>query len=225
MRLDLFRFVLPGVFLIPAVAVAQEDCKPLTEGKKLPALTTLLDSAGVVTTLPASDSSGPAEVLVSVMTGATPHAFVMDSLAAQTAAGTTVLESVFSALNPDARNAIPAFRVRVLLGQVAGVFVEPSVLCGPRGRRPSSWVSFTITGPAGPPGSGARAPRPRPVNPRIKIGINGEVLQVDLGGGTGYPEGDRVLRQALEGERYEPALLDGRPVQVWLRDKHVELVR
>jgi hypothetical protein len=40
-RLDLSRFILPGLLLIPAIAVAQEDCKPLTEGKKLPALTTL----------------------------------------------------------------------------------------------------------------------------------------------------------------------------------------
>ena len=106
MRLDLFRFIFPGISLIPAVAVAQEDCKPLTEVKKLPVLTTLLDSAGVVTNLPAADSSGPAEVLVSVMTGATPRAFVMDSLAAKTATGTAVLERVLSALKPDARNAI-----------------------------------------------------------------------------------------------------------------------
>lgn len=88
-----------GIFTIPAVAVAQEDCKPLTEAKKLPALTTLLDSAGVVTSLPAPDSNGPAEVLVSVMTGATPRAFVMDSLAANTSAGTAVLERVLSALS------------------------------------------------------------------------------------------------------------------------------
>jgi hypothetical protein len=223
-RLELFRFILLA-FSRPGSAVAPEDCKPLTEAKKLPALTTLLDSAGVVTNLPAADSSGPAEVLVSVMTGAMPHAFVMDSLAAKTAAGTAVLERVLSALRPDAGNAIPAFRVRVVLGQAASVFVEPSVLCGPRGKGPPSRLSFTVRGPAGPPGSGARTPPPRSVNPRIKIGINGEVLQVDLGGGTGYPEGDRSLRRALEGQRYEPALLDGRPVQVWLRDKQVELVR
>lgn len=113
----------------------------------------------------------------------------------------------------------------MVLGQAASVFVEPSVMCSPRAKGPPGRASFTVTGPAGPAGSGARPPRPRSVTPRIKIGINGEVLQVDLGGGTGYPDGDRSLRQALEGQRYEPARLDGRPVQVWLRDKQVELVR
>jgi len=55
--------------------------------------------------------------------------------------------------------------------------------------------------------------------------VNGEVLQVDLGGSTGYADGDRAVRQSLEDQRYEPARLDGRPVQVWFRDKKVELVR
>ncbi len=210
-----------GVLSMPAVAGAQEGCKPLTELKKMPALTSLLDSGGVVANLPAPDSSYPAEIVISVMTGATPRAFVMDSLAAKTAAGTAVTERVVSSLKPEARNAIPAFRVRVVMGQAASVNVEPSVLCAPRAKgpppRPSS---FTIVAPAG-----ARPPRPQSVIPRIKIGVNGEVLQVDLGSGTGYPEGDRSMRQSLERQLYEPALLDGRPVQVWLREKQVELVR
>lgn len=122
------------------------------------------------------------------MTGATPQAHVMDSLAAPKL-GTTVMERVLASIKPGARTAIPAFRVRVALVQPVSVSVEPSV------------------------------------TPRIKIGVNGEVLQVDLGAGTGYPDGDRSLRQSLESQRYEPALLDGRPVQVWLRGKSVELVR
>jgi hypothetical protein len=218
--------VILGLFTTPGVAVAQEGCKPLTEAKKLPALSALLDSASVVANLPAPDQGGPAEVLVSVMTGATPRVFVMDSLAAQTAAGTALVERVTSSLKPSARNAIPAFRLRVVFGQAASANVEPSVLCAPRATgAPQGQVSFTVVGPAGPPGSAARPPRPQSVTPRIKIGVNGEVLQVDLGSGTGYPDGDRSLRQSLEGQRYEPALLDGRPVQVWLKQKQVELVR
>jgi hypothetical protein len=222
---NLFRFILTGLCVMPSIALAQAECKPFTDGKKLPALSTLLDSAAVVTNIPAPDSSGPAEVVVSVMTGVTPRGFVMDSLAASTSAGTALLESVLSALKAEARNAIPAFRVHVVLRPAASVFVEPSVLCAPRAKSAPGRASFTVAVPAGPGGSGARPPRPRSVTPRIKIGINGEVLQVDLGGGTGYPEGDRSLRQSLEGQRYEPAVLDGRPVQVWLRDKRVELVR
>ena len=207
---------------LTSTAVAQEGCNLLTESKKLPALTTLLDSAAVVANLPPPDAAGPAEVLVSVMTGATPRAHVMDSVAAA-ATGTTVMERVLASLKPGARTAIPAFRVRVVLAQPASVYVEPSLLCDPRPMGPPArQASFTVISPSR---SGSPPPRPRAVTPRIKIGVNGEVLQVDLGGGTGYPEGDRSIRQALEGQRYEPARLDGRPVQVWLREKRVELVR
>jgi hypothetical protein len=213
--------IAPGLSMLPVVAVAQEGCKPLTELKKLPALNTLLDSAGLVTSLPAPDAGGPGEVVVSVMTGAAPQAHVMDSVTAA-ATGTAVKERVLATLKPGARNAMPAFRVRVALAQSVSIFVEPSILCDPRARGPQDRrASFTVTSPSGP----GSAPRPRSVTPRIKIGVNGEVLQVDLGGGTGYPEGDRSLRQALEGQRFEPALLDGRPVQVWLRAKKVELIR
>lgn len=211
-----------GLFMSSAVSAAQEGCKPLTESKKLPALTTLLDSAALVANLPAPDAGGPAEVLVSVMTGATPQAHVMDSVTAA-ATGATVRERVLASLKPGARTAIPAFRVRVVLAQPASVFVEPSVLCDPRPTGPQGrQASFTVISPSR---SGSPPPRPRPVSPRIKIGVNGEVLQVDLGGGTGYPDGDRSIRQTLEAQRYEPARLDGRPVQVWLQEKRVELVR
>lgn len=217
-------FAILGLIGVPAVVVAQDDCKPLTDARRLPALTKLLDSAAVVASLPAADSSGPTEVLLSVMTGATPRAFVMDSVAARSAIGSVILERVLASLKPESRNALPAFRVRVVLAQALGVSVEPSVLCAPQGKGAPSRVAFTVVVPAGPGGSASR-PRPRDVSPRIKIGVNGEVLQVDLGGGTGYADGDRAMRQSMESQRYEPARLDGRPVEVWLQKGRVDLVR
>ena len=210
-----------GLFIWPAVGVAQEGCNALTDVAKLPALTALLDSAALVANLPAPNAGAPGEVVVSVMTGSTPQAHVMDSVTAA-ATGTAVQERVLASLKPGARNAIPAFRVRVVLAQPVAASIEPSVLCEPKATTPPRQASFTYITPAGP---GAPQARPRAVSPRIKIGSNGEVLQVDLGPGTGYSEGDRSLRQALEGQRYQPALLDGRPVPVWLREKKVELVR
>ena len=210
-----------GLLASPAIATAQEGCKALTEAHKLPAVNTLLDSSALVANLPAPIAGGPAEVLVSVLTGATPQVYVMDSAAAGVA-GPTIRDRVTTAIRPGARNAIPAFRVRVSLAQPGTLSLEPSVLCDPKPTGPPRQASFTTIVPAGP---GAPPPRPRTVVPRIKIGVNGEVLQVDLGAGTGYADGDRSLRQAMQGQRYEPALLDGRPVQVWLREKRVELVR
>jgi hypothetical protein len=219
-RLNLIASCL-GVSMLPALGVAQEGCRALTEVTKLPALTAVLDSAALVANLPAPNAGAPGELLVSVMTGSTPQAHVMDSVTAG-ATGTAVQERVLASLKPGARNAIPAFRVRVVLAEPIGVSIEPSILCEPKATTPPRQASFTYIAPAGP---GASQARPRPVSPRIKIGLNGEVLQVDLGAGTGYADGDRSLRQALEGQRYQPALLDGRPVPVWLREKKVELVR
>jgi len=211
-----------GVSIFPRVAVAQEGCRPLTDANKIPALQSLLDSSALVSNLPAPEAGAPGEVLVSVMTGASPQAHVMDSLAAA-ATAPIVRERVLASLKPGARNAIPAFRVRVILAQPAAISVEPSILCDPKlSGPPARPASFTVVVPSR---SGSSPPRPRPISPRIKIGVNGEVLQVDLGGGTGYADGDRSIRQSLEGQRYEPALLDGKPVQVWLREKKVELVR
>src|SRR5688572_2530493 len=204
-----------GLSVLPVVAVAQQGCKALTEAKELPALTSLLDSSALVANLPVPDAGAPGEVVVSVVTGAMPQAHVMDSVAAA-ATGMTVMQRVLASLKPGAGNAPPAFRVRVVLAQPVSVYVEPSVLCEPKAKGPERKLALTVA---------AGSPPPRPISPRIKIGVNGEVLQVDLGGGTGNPNGDRSLRQALERQRYEPALLDGRPVQVWLREKRVELVR
>ena len=214
--------ILAGGLSLSRAILAQAGCKAVTEAKKLPPLATLLDPTGLTTGLPAADSNGAREWVLSVTTGATPRAFVMDSVAAQSPIADSLVKRVIASLKPDARNAVPAFRVRVVTGEAASVYIEPSVLCGPKPQgpapRPASFTTVT-------PGRGSPPPRPRSITPRLKIGVNGEVLQVDLGGGTGYPQGDRALTQSLEGQRFEPALLDGRPVQVWMRGRDVEIVR
>src|SRR5688572_1852697 len=98
-----------GFSMLPAVAVAQQGCKALTEAKELPALTSLLDSSALVANLPVPDAGAPSEVLVSVVTGAMPQAHVMDSVAAA-ATGTTVMERVLASLKPGVSNAPPAYR-------------------------------------------------------------------------------------------------------------------
>ena len=210
-----------GLSILPSLIGAQEACKPVTEANKLPALATLVDSAALIAGLPAPNEGGPTEVVISVLTGPAPQAHIMDSLSAEP--GTVVKDRVLASLKPGTRSAIPAFRIRVLLGATPAVYVEPSILCDPKPIGPPGRASFTVVTPGGP--GAPRPPRPRDVNPRIKIGVNGEVLQVDLLGGTGYPEGDRSLRQSLEAQRFSPARLDGRPVQVWFRDRKAELVR
>ena len=204
-----------GLSIIPALANAQ-TCKPLTDSKAFPPLAALVDSAALVAALPPAFAGGPSEVLVSVMMGPTPRAHTMHSTAAP-ATGTIIGEQILASLRP-AADAVPSFRVRAVLAPSASVSVEASVLCDPKPRGSNRGLALTVA-----PGSGR--PQGPPFTPRLKIGVNGEVMQVDLGAGTGRPDSDRSLRQALERQRYEPALLDGRPVQVWLRGTRVELVR
>ena len=119
-----------ALLLSPGIAPAQEKCTPVTDAKTLPAVWTLLDSAKLISNLPTAEKTGSQEMVVSVTTGSPPRAFVVDSVAAKTDAGKTLVQRVLAALKPNAK-AIPAFQVRVLLGEVPKVTVEPAMRCPP----------------------------------------------------------------------------------------------
>ena len=128
----MFRFIPRCValgVLIPAVAAAQTECKPATETTKLPAVSALVDSASLIANLPAPDLAASSEVIVSVTTGPAPSVVVMDSVAAKTEAGRILVEKVKAALKPESRNLLPAFRLRILLGQAPTLSVLPALVC------------------------------------------------------------------------------------------------
>jgi hypothetical protein len=120
--------------LIPAIAAAQENCKAPTEAAKLPAVSALLDSARLIANLPTPDLAASKEVIVSVRTGPTPSAIVMDSVAAKTEAGKTLVQRVVAALKPNATNMLPSFRLRVLLGEAPALAVLTPLVCPPKGQ-------------------------------------------------------------------------------------------
>lgn len=134
MRRSILRcFVALGA-LTPPVVAAQEGCKPATEATKLPAVSALLDSASLIANLPAPDLAASAEVIVSVTTGPAPRAVIMDSLAARSEAGQALVEKVLASLKPESRNLLPAFRLRVLLGQAPTLSVLPALVCPPESK-------------------------------------------------------------------------------------------
>ena len=136
MRQLILRCVVALGALIPAVAAAQEGCKPATETNRLPAVSALLDSASLIANLPAPDLAASNEVIVSVTTGPAPRVVVMDSVASKTEAGKTLVQKVTAALKPNARNLLPAFRLRVLLGEAPALSVLPALVCPPKGSAP-----------------------------------------------------------------------------------------
>jgi len=119
--------------LIPGVAAAQETCKAASEATKFPAVSTVLDSASLIANLPAPDLAASKEVIVSVTTGPTPRAVVLDTVAAKTESGKTLTQKVVAALKPNARTMLPAFRLRVLLGEAPALSLLPALVCPPKG--------------------------------------------------------------------------------------------
>ena len=131
MRHSILRGVVALGVLIPAMTAAQETCKAPTDATTLPAVSALFDSASLIANLPAPDLAASKEVVVSVTTGPTPRAVVLDSVAAKTESGKALAQKVMAALKPNARSLLPAFRLRVLLGEAPALAVLPALVCPP----------------------------------------------------------------------------------------------
>ncbi|HEX6942397.1 MAG TPA: hypothetical protein VF128_05685 [Gemmatimonadaceae bacterium] len=131
MRYLILRAVVALGVLIPGVAVAQESCKAPTETTKPPAVSALFDSASLIANLPAPDLAASKEVIVSVTTGPTPRAVVMDTVAAKTESGKALAQRVVAALKPNAITVLSAFRLRVLLGEAPALSILGPVVCPP----------------------------------------------------------------------------------------------
>jgi hypothetical protein len=202
------------------VVVQQRPCGAVPEPRELPSVDALLDSAALVAGIPPADESGPAELWISVRMRSTPEVFAIDSTLTHDVVGAT-LEQVRAAIRKESRLTIPSFRLRVLYGRPELLRVERSVLCPPVAPAGAS-NRFAVTRMTQGPGRGTPL---RPIEPRVRIDARGEVRQVDLGSGTGDLSVDRQMRDGISRLRYLPALLDGRPVEVWLRDRRVEIAR
>jgi len=58
---------------------------------------------------------------------------VLDTVAAKTESGKTLTQKVVAALKPNARTMLPAFRLRVLLGEAPALSLLPALVCPPKG--------------------------------------------------------------------------------------------
>jgi hypothetical protein len=207
-----------------AAAIGQQECRPLNLPKRIRSLDLVVDSTALVTRLQALDALHPAEVIVSVLlaNGGSGHVVTESP---DTATGDQVVQHVVASLRPISKDAPAAFRVHVRFGPTPSIALEPSLLCAPVAVDEKGEIRVPFFEVRRVP-EGSLPPRPlRDVTPSLRIDPTGRVLEVNLGSGTGSSEVDRGLREMMLGERYRPALLDGRPVEVWLTGKRVELVR
>jgi hypothetical protein len=197
----------------------------LEEKKAIPAVDALFDSAKLVAALPAADTAAPNEMVFTVIPGGRADVRNVDSTNTLSSSVETGAQLAAWA-RPASRSFAPAFKVRVLLGAAGNPFsmnIERSVLCGPEMIGPPQPVTLNRVIPAGP-GSGPPT-RPRSVTPRVRVGVDGLVRRVDLGSGSGDRDFDRAVQDASMRQRYKPAMLDGRPVEVWIGQGRLEIAR
>lgn len=201
-----------------------EDCRPLEKPKDLPRLDAVLDSLALLDRVLGLDTMPPVPVIVSVFLSDKPRAHIVDK-SAPTSTEDLVLGHVLASLRPVSKNSPIAVRVHLRLGPARGISLERSVLCAPTalGGLGELKVPFFVGQVRGASPSGP--PEPRSVTARIRVSADGHVLQVNLGSGTGIPNLDQAMREAILKQRYDPALLDGRPAEVWIEGKRIDLVR
>lgn len=183
----------------------------------------VVDSADLIRRLQSLDTTAGRDVIVSILLSKSPSGSLFTGPAAQ---GEPVLAAVLATLRPASKGSPQAVRVHVQLGVAPGMVLERSVLCGPElleGAN-SIQVPFAVQVDRGELGGAMASGRARPVRPHIRIGKEGEVLEVTLGSGSGIREVDEAITHAVMSQRFRPALLDGRPVEVWSGGSRVELV-
>ena len=200
------------------------ECLPLAQPKRMPALGALLDSISLANHFQVADTT-TAPIVVGVFLSNPPSGVVLDGSTSPFPAD-SALRLVLASLRSASKSSPVAFRVHVEPGRTPRISLERSFLCAPELLEEETLkipfkVGRVVSGstPSGMPSE------PRSVTPRLRINSSGRVVSVDLVGGTGFPEIDRGMRDGLLRQSYRPALLDGRPVEVWLTGAQVEVVR
>ena len=213
-----YRIALVSLLLVGANRAAAQDACHSLEPKTLPSVGALFDSAALASRLPAGTLGDASELQITIVTIPKPHGYIVNSDPADTTAS-GVIGQILATLRPS-RSAPPAFRLYVTFGATPAMVVAHSQLCDPVAITQPAQISYRVATPAG-----TRPERPRSVTPRIRLGENGEVLRVDLGGGTGDSQLDRLMQQSLQSQRWRAATLDGRAISVVVTGKKVEIAR
>ena len=108
-----------------------------------------------------------------------------------------------------------AFRVHLQVAPNRRVRLERALLCEPQA---VEGQNVKAVAPSLIPGY-----QPKRVRTRVLVNPSGAVTAVTILTSSGYPDIDQVLIHSIKARRYRPALLDGRPVAVWISDRGTTL--
>ncbi|MFN0180317.1 MAG: energy transducer TonB [Gemmatimonadales bacterium] len=176
----------------------------------------VVDSAALAASLPA-DAEGVFLFSVAGGAGGALSARPIEDRGSRISDSITALVAAALRANPDVVG--PAVRLRVTAGPQFAFAIEKSVLCPPTAP-PSTTVSRISITTTAPPPDRVRSPKYR-----LRISVDGAVVETELRSSSGVPELDREVMSDVSRFRFEPALLDGKPVEVWLEGGRVEIIR
>lgn len=204
-----------------------QKCAPLTLPKRVRAVDALFDSSALMTRLKAVDTIIGAETIVSVSSGPSPTADVLD-VPVVTPGHQMLVAEVIAVLRADVKEMPPAFRLHIRHSAGLEVTLDPSEFCppvsvsGPGAGRPVAGTGRVVSRSS----SGRTVtPQPRNIQARFDVDASGVVSGLSIGAGSGVAEVDRQLRDMFENMRYSPATLDGKPVAVRIAGNKIEIRR
>ena len=206
-----------------AMAADSAPCRPLSEPKHLPEASVVLDTAAVFARLDSVAPVSPSDVAVSMLWSDHPEGYLLGELP-HPAWHNIVLEHLLASLRPAPNHASLAVQVHLQLGPNRRIRLEHAILCDPQaveGQNVDAPFGVGRVKPFAP--SPIPGYQPQRVRTKILINASGAVTAVTILTSSGYPEIDHVLVQSIKAQHYRPALLDGRPVAVWISDRGIRL--
>jgi len=228
MRLLAVRTAVILVAVLSSRLAAQgTGCRETTYPPTLPAPNALVDSAHAIADLaPFAAPSKPMVFSVVFNAGdSIAHVRALDKNAAAAAAVTLA-----NYVRPAPPRELWAFRVRIAGGDAPALTLERSMYCPPVSREGDvpfatrvSMTASVVVGsnprPIEQPGSGVTAD-PGSVVPVVAlISVDGSVVVGRVVQSSGSPDRDARMVQAMSRLKFEPAKLDGQPVQALFRSR------
>jgi len=200
------------------------ECRPVDSPKRLPTVAAMVDSAALALQIARAPVIESPEIRLGVAfprPSGPPQAWVIGSGVAPEARA-RLAELVQAALRADGAPPGTTFRIHLRVATPIGVRVERSILCAPV---PLDSATSTQSAVQLREGSGHAPTHSWKAVIRQRIGADGQGLDARLRPGSGRPEIDRLALDPIFARRWRPAMLDGRPVAVWLANGRVELAR
>ncbi len=213
---------------LPVHANAQDDakqkCSPHNEPRKLPPVDAVVDSAALGAALDSLAGDGFLDARIAVHQGKAGSAALF-RIGSDPAPGDPVLAAIGAVLRPDLEAIGASVVLRARIEQGILLVVEHSVFCAPV-IVPGSTVQRSVVQVTAAEAAQVQAGnRIRTPVLRVRIGLDGIVREVQLQSGSGLRSLDADLIRITEQTRYLPALLNGRPVEVWLIRNRAEIIR